>query len=69
MKIPQNYYERVPANQLDMALFLESDRMRALRITPPNLDNQRKHSEGRAAARMDNQAYGKTGEIIGDLAL
>jgi zinc protease len=28
-----NYYERVPANQLDMALFLESDRMRALRIT------------------------------------
>src|SRR5580692_11019069 len=26
-----NYYERVPANQLEMALFLESDRMRALR--------------------------------------
>src|SRR5882672_2162317 len=34
-----NYYERVPANQLDMALFLESDRMRALRITQANLDN------------------------------
>jgi len=31
----------VPANQLDMALFLESDRMRALRITQANLDNQR----------------------------
>ena len=36
-----NYFERVPANQLDMALFLESDRMRALRISPANLDNQR----------------------------
>jgi predicted Zn-dependent peptidase len=36
-----NYFERVPANQLDMALFLESDRMRALRITQANLDNQR----------------------------
>src|SRR3954462_15761829 len=35
------YYETLPANQLDMALFLESDRMRALAITKDNLDNQR----------------------------
>ena len=63
-----NYYERVPANQLDMALFLESDRMRALRITPANLDNQRSTVQEERRLRMDNQAYGKTGEIIGDLA-
>ena len=29
-----NYFEELPKNQLDMALFLESDRMRALNITP-----------------------------------
>src|SRR5260221_932334 len=50
-----NYYERVPANQLDMALFLESDRMRALRITPANLDNQRNTVQEERRLRMDNQ--------------
>ena len=63
-----NYYERVPANQLDMALFLESDRMRALRITPANLDNQRSTVQEERRLRMDNQPYGKTGEILQDLA-
>src|SRR5687768_5287961 len=36
-----NYYQRVPANQLDLVLFLESDRMRALNLSQANLDNQR----------------------------
>jgi zinc protease len=63
-----NYYERVPANQLDMALFLESDRMRALRITQANLNNQRSTVQEERRLRMDNQAYGKTGEILEDLA-
>ncbi len=63
-----NYYERVPANQLDMALFLESDRMRALRITQANLDNQRSTVQEERRLRMDNQAYGKTDEILEDLA-
>jgi zinc protease len=62
------YYERVPANQLDMALFLEADRMRALRVTQANLDNQRSTVQEERRLRMDNQAYGKTGEILGDLA-
>src|SRR5689334_24761617 len=35
------YYETLPANQLDLALFLEADRMRSLAITKENLDNQR----------------------------
>src|SRR5258707_4813402 len=63
-----NYYERVPANQLDMALFLESDRMRALRITPANLDNQRNTVKEERRLRMDNQTYGKTRENIRELA-
>src|ERR1700720_1989699 len=63
-----NYYESVPANKMDMALFLESDRMRALRITPANLDNQRSTVQEERRLRMDNQPYGKTNEILGDLA-
>jgi predicted Zn-dependent peptidase len=63
-----NYYERVPANQLDMALFLESDRMRALRITQANLDNQRSTVQEERRLRMDNQPYGKTDEILENLA-
>jgi predicted Zn-dependent peptidase len=59
-----NYYERVPANQIDMALFLESDRMKALRITQANLDNQRSTVQEERRLRMDNQPYGKTNEII-----
>ena len=35
------YYEVLPKNQLDLGLFLESDRMRSLAITKENLDNQR----------------------------
>ena len=35
------YFETLPANQLDSALFLEADRMRSLAITKANLDNQR----------------------------
>ena len=31
------YFAILPANQLDLALFLEADRMRSLEITGPNL--------------------------------
>ena len=63
-----NYFERVPANQLDLALFLESDRMRALRISQGNLDNQRNTVQEERRLRMDNQPYGRTAEIVEDLA-
>src|SRR6476660_6120671 len=35
------YFETLPANQLEMALFLEADRMRSLDINKPHLDNKR----------------------------
>jgi predicted Zn-dependent peptidase len=63
-----NYFERVPANQLDMALFLESDRMRALQINQANLDNQRNTVQEEKRLRVDNQPYGRTTEILEDLA-
>ena len=46
-----NYYETLPANHLPLALWLESDRMRSLKVTQENLDNQRQQS-GRKRLRM-----------------
>ena len=62
------YYETLPANQLDLALFLEADRMRALTITRENLDNQRNAVQEERRLGVDNQPYGKTFEAIDELA-
>jgi zinc protease len=63
-----NYFERLPVNQLDLALFLESDRMRALDINKMNLDNQIGTVSEERRQGVDNQPYGKTGEAIDELA-
>ena len=57
-----NYFEVLPANQLDMALFLESDRMKSLAITKDNLDNQRNAVQEERRLGVDNEAYGKSEE-------
>src|SRR5678816_1319974 len=62
------YYETLPANQLDLALFLEADRMRSLTITKDNLDNQRNAVQEERRLAVDNQPYGKTFEAIDELA-
>lgn len=62
------YYETLPANQLDMALFLEADRMRSLAITKANLDNQRNAVQEERRLGVDNQPYGKTFERLDELA-
>jgi predicted Zn-dependent peptidase len=62
------YYETLPANQLDMALFLEADRMRSLAITKENLDNQRNAVQEERRLGVDNQPYGKTFERLDELA-
>jgi zinc protease len=58
-----NYFEVLPANQLDLALFLESDRMRSLAITKENLDNQRNAVQEERRLGVDNQPYGKSDEL------
>ena len=63
-----NYFEALPRNQLDMALFLESDRMRALNITQANLDNQRNAVQEERRLRVDNQPYGKSFEELESMA-
>src|SRR6476620_9999431 len=62
------YFEELPSNQLDMALFLEADRMRSLAITEENLDNQRNAVQEERRQGVDNQPYGKTFEKIDELA-
>ncbi|MEW6126119.1 MAG: pitrilysin family protein [Acidobacteriota bacterium] len=52
-----NYYEFLPSNQLEMALWLESDRMRSLKITPANLQNQKEAVKEEKRLNVDNQAY------------
>jgi zinc protease len=62
-----NYFEVLPANQLDLALFLEADRMRSLSITNENLDNQRNAVQEERRLGVDNQPYGKSGEVQQEL--
>jgi predicted Zn-dependent peptidase len=52
-----NYFETLPANQLPLALWLESDRMRSLKVTQENLDNQRSAVQEEKRLRYDNQPY------------
>jgi predicted Zn-dependent peptidase len=63
-----NYFETLPANQLDLGLFLEADRMKSLAVTQANLDNQRNAVQEERRLRVDNQPYGKTSEAISDTA-
>jgi len=63
-----NYFETLPANQLDLGLFLESDRMKALAINQANLDNQRNAVQEERRLGEDNAPYGKTFETMLDLA-
>jgi zinc protease len=63
-----NYFETLPANQLDLALYLEADRMRALDITQANLDNQRAVVQEERRQSYDNQPYGRSREAMSQLA-
>src|SRR3954464_2908551 len=57
------YFETLPANQLELALFLEADRMRSLVINKANLDNQRNAVQEERRLGVDNQPYGQSGEV------
>jgi predicted Zn-dependent peptidase len=51
------YYNLLPSNQLELALWLESDRMRSLKITDENLKNQKEAVKEEKRLSYDNQAY------------
>jgi predicted Zn-dependent peptidase len=62
-----NYFEALPANQLDLALYLEADRMKSLVISKENLDNQRNAVQEERRQGVDNQPYGKSSEVLQEL--
>lgn len=63
-----NYYETVPANQLEKVLWLESDRMGYLleAVNQAKFENQRETVKNERAQRVDNQPYGLRHELNGE---
>jgi zinc protease len=53
-----NYYEAVPSNALERVLWLEADRMRALKVDEENLTNQRDVVKEEVRVNVLNQPYG-----------
>lgn len=60
-----NYYESLPSNRLNLGLWLEADRMRSLKITKENFENQRETVKEERRLRIDNQPY--TGAFLNAL--
>jgi predicted Zn-dependent peptidase len=52
-----NYFEMLPSSELALAVWLESDRMKSLAVTPENVENQRAVVEEEYRMRVSNQAY------------
>jgi predicted Zn-dependent peptidase len=52
-----NYWEVIPSNQLELALWLEADRMRSLKVNQDNFENQRATVKEERKLRIDNQPY------------
>jgi zinc protease len=61
-----NYFQTVPSHYLELALWLESDRMGFLlpAMTQEKLDNQRSVVKNERRQRVDNQPYGDWDERI-----
>ena len=62
-----NYYEVVPANQLELALWLESDRMGFLLERPSfkaTLDNQRDVVKNERRQRVEKRPMGLVSKVI-----
>ncbi len=58
------FFDSVPANQLDLALFLNSDRLRSLQVTQENLTKEKEVVKEERRMRIDNQAYRKSGILL-----
>src|SRR5437899_6679275 len=54
-----NFWETLPSNRLNLALWLEADRMRSLAVTNENFHNQREAVKEERRLRVDNQPYSR----------
>ena len=63
-----NYFEQVPSNQVELALWLEADRMGTLldAMDQAKLDNQREVVKNERRQSVDNQPYGTWLEKMGE---
>jgi zinc protease len=52
-----NYYQTLPSNRVELALWLESDRMRSLDVSPENLKNQQAVVSEEVRVNVLNQPY------------
>src|SRR6266508_2801042 len=61
-----NYFETLPSHQLELAIWLEADRMATLldAVSMENLDNQREVVKNERRLRYDNQPYGLAWEKL-----
>ena len=61
-----NYYQTLPVNQLETALWLEADRMGLLleAVTQEKFEIQRETVKNERGQRVDNQPYGRAYETI-----
>jgi zinc protease len=61
-----NYWENVPANALEVPLFLESDRMGFLldKLTAATVDGQRDVVKNERRQGVENQPYGKVEDVL-----
>ncbi|HET7636517.1 MAG TPA: pitrilysin family protein [Candidatus Limnocylindria bacterium] len=64
-----NYFETLPSHELELALWLEADRMASLlpAMTQEKLDNQRDVVKNERRWSVDNQPYGSWDEKIQEL--
>src|SRR5258708_9406698 len=64
-----NYWINVPANSLELALFLESDRMGYLldSMTPKTVDLQRDVVKNERRQSIENQPYGTAQVVLGEM--
>lgn len=53
------YFETMPSNRLDLALWLEAERMRNLRVTQENFAREREVVKEERRMRIENQPYGE----------
>jgi len=64
-----NYFEALPSHELELALWLESDRLGSLlpAMTQEKLDNQRDVVKNERRSSVDNQPYGTWDEKLQEL--
>ncbi|HVF21232.1 MAG TPA: pitrilysin family protein [Mycobacteriales bacterium] len=63
-----NYFEMLPSHHLELALWLEADRMGGLQFSQETLDNQRAVVQNERRQSYDNQPYGGWMEQLQQLA-